>query len=358
MLRLVLSLTIGGALLASTLEGQEPPVARSVKIQEGYPADVILQLAKRNTALQHGLTSLTTQQVQSVITNSRLWVAKDNPITVAFLGGTPELRNQIMAAVKPWEQASAVRFDFGPSASQGIFREWSRSDNAYTADVRIAFDGVGYWSFVGTESIDPTVAKPNQPSMNFQGFLTELPSDWQGTVLHEFGHALGLQHEHQSPKADCNSEFHWNDDAGYVSTQDQYGSFVPDAQGRRPGIYTVLEGPPNSWLANQIDFNLKQLPNPSNFTSSTFDPKSIMMYSFPGWMFLNGTSSPCCIAENLTISAQDSVAALAIFPRDVNASRGALLNVRQSLQSLTKRSMGIPGELKTQYKSRLADISR
>lgn len=40
---------------------------------------------------------------------------------------------------------------------------------------------------------------PGQASMNLAGFDIALPADWQAVVRHEFGHALGFEHEHQSP---------------------------------------------------------------------------------------------------------------------------------------------------------------
>lgn len=359
MIRAVAIFLTSGALLVTPFDTQVPANTVNVRVQEGYPIDVINRLQARTDKLRRNMQNFNSQHVQSVITTSKLWVLKDNPLTVAFLGGSPQLRSKIMQALQPWEAASAIRFDFGPNVSQGIFREWTRADTSYKADIRIAFDEVGYWSFVGTDSIDPTVTEPNQSSMNFQGFTNSFPPDWTGTVLHEFGHALGLQHEHQSPNADCTNEFRWANDLGYIPTQDQYGSFVPDAQGRRPGIYTVLGGPPNSWKPAQIDFNLKQLPNDAIYNASAFDPKSIMMYSFPDWMFRQGGTSPCFVTENVALSSQDAAAALKIFPKDPAEAQQALLNVRQSLQSLQSlSSKRIPGSMKTQYQNRLSDINR
>jgi hypothetical protein len=70
--------------------------------------------------------------------------------------------------------------------------------------------------------------------MNFEGFDKGTPSDWEGTVRHEFGHALGLEHEHQHPEGGCDAEWRWNDDAGYIPTRDKDGGFTRDKQGRYP----------------------------------------------------------------------------------------------------------------------------
>ena len=54
----------------------------------------------------------------------------------------------------------------------------------YFSDIRIGFDSSdGAWSYIGTDYID------------------------RGTILHKFGHTLGLIHEHQSP---ASGGFQWN----------------------------------------------------------------------------------------------------------------------------------------------------
>lgn len=55
----------------------------------------------------------------------------------------------------------------------------------------------GSWSYIGTDAITIPV---ESFTMNF-GFMD------QPTVMHEFGHALGLIHEHQSP---FKGGFEWN----------------------------------------------------------------------------------------------------------------------------------------------------
>jgi hypothetical protein len=253
--------------------------------------------------------------------------------------------------VQAWSSNSGVRFDFGP---QGTFREWSRSDRIYQAQIRIAFDEVGYWSWIGAQSIDKAIAGANQPSMNFEQFATSLPGDRQGVVLHEFGHAIGFEHEHQSPAGDCSQQFRWNDDPGYAKTRDIYGQFVQDGAGRRPGIYTVLEGPPNSWSQDQIDFNMKSLPATLDLRYSSFDPNSVMMYSFADWMFVNGAQSSCYTKENLTLSAQDLKAALDTYPPGPSAKPFSQQDAAAAQKLLLKKKL--PAEVKAVLQERLAVI--
>ncbi len=332
----------------------QQPLAPKMRIQEGYPERVIDALNERQQALSSAAKNRSQIGIQSVLSISRTWKPGD-VITVAFQGGTVELRQNIYGAVKPWTDAANLTLDFGPSPSIGNFREWSTTDQTYTADIRIGFNPDGYWSVVGNDSIDNSVAKPNQESMNFEGFADGLPQDWQGVVLHEFGHALGFEHEHQSPGSPCETEFRWDDDPGYVPTRDSYGQFVQDAQGRRPGIYTRLGGPPNGWKREKIDYNLKQLPNSADWRASVFDKSSIMKYYFPDWMFTNGSSSACYSPESLVLSAQDQKAASETYPRPAHDVREVLNRQLAAYRQLLTLS-GLPADLRNQYRANMRSL--
>jgi hypothetical protein len=298
-----------GTLVAQTAP-QSAAAPSKARILEGFPNSEIQKLNNRSSGLHYSLGSHA-GAAQSVITRLQVWNKSEMPLTVAFLGGSNELRAQIVNAVQAWTNGSGVSFDFGPP---GNYHEWTRQDRDYQARIRISFDEAGYWSWVGAQSIDPAIAAPNEPSMNFEGFTQELPPDWQGVVLHEFGHSLGFEHEHQSPISGCDQQFRWNDDPSYIRSTDMYGQVVPDAAGHRPGIYSVLEGPPNRWKQPQIDFNLRQLPATTDLRFTAFDATSIMMYSFPDWMFVSGAQSTCYTAENLTLSVVDRQTVSATYP--------------------------------------------
>lgn len=257
-----------------------------------------------------------------VINTLKLW----NPgqaIRVAFNGGSSSVREKIADVASTWTSYANISFDF--KDSDGNFNEWSTSDTEYRADIRISFDNPGYYSMLGTDSISAISA--NMESMNFGGFDSTLPREWEATVLHEFGHALGFEHEHQHPEEGCESEFRWDDDLGYVATKDSSGCwYVMDSAGRRPGIYTVLGGCPNYWDKAKVDFNLRQLPPSSAYSLSAFDSASIMKYYFDAWMFKSGTSSPCYSPRNLVLSAQDKLGAATVYPRPTEDVRSLVRN--------------------------------
>jgi hypothetical protein len=88
---------------------------------------------------------------------------------------------------------------------------WSQYGNIYfrktswdEADIRVRFRERGSYSVVGTDAQEKA---RNEETMNLAfSFLTS-PENFRGTILHEFGHVIGLQHEHNSP----NVAYHWNE---------------------------------------------------------------------------------------------------------------------------------------------------
>jgi hypothetical protein len=98
------------------------------------------------------------------------------------------------------------------------------------------------------------------------------------TIKHEFGHALGLLHEHQNPVLDCQNEIKWTG----------------------PGnVYEYFAGSPNFWTADQVQRNLGFIKQTDpDFVAGASDPKSIMMYALPEPIFQRGSASPCFVPVN------------------------------------------------------------
>jgi hypothetical protein len=123
-----------------------------------------------------------------------------------------------------------------------------------TAEIRISFAEEGFsWSTVGTDAL--TVPRA-EPTMNY-GWLepdTDL-AEYQRVVRHEFGHAVGMIHEHQNPDA-----------AGTIPWD-------------KPKVYAYYAR--QGWSKADVDANLFDVYDTDTTNFTTFDPTSIMQYAIP-----------------------------------------------------------------------------
>ena len=142
------------------------------------------------------------------------------------------------------------------------------------ADVRVAFQqGDGSWSYLGTMCQQIPVA---EPTMNY-GWLEPDSDDEElrRVVLHEFGHAVGLIHEHQNP----NRPIAWN----------------------RAAVIADLSGPPNNWDERPSRTTSSSVTTRLSSSSTPVDPDSIMMYPIPAAWTTDGFSA----ALNRALSETD-----------------------------------------------------
>src|SRR6202035_3432372 len=63
--------------------------------------------------------------------------------------------------------------------------------------IRVGFaQKCGHWSLIGNSASD---VEQDQPTMNLDINNRTSEEEFARSILHEFGHALGMLHEHQSP---------------------------------------------------------------------------------------------------------------------------------------------------------------
>ncbi|NYF89923.1 M12 family metallopeptidase [Tunturiibacter empetritectus] len=187
--------------------------------------------------------------IQQGVMKPELW-PQGSTIKVAFLSGDPTVRERIKQSAMKWTDYVNVKFNFVDDPTQ--------------ASIRIGVDGNGRSeSEIGNDALQIDGTKE---TMHF-GWLTTFSSqaDYDSVVLHEFGHALGLVHEHQLP----NTGIIWNKPYVYQYCKTQWG-----------------------WTTDDVDQNIFNQYTPKQLIFTRMDTSSIMIYSFPSEWTQNNISAP------------------------------------------------------------------
>lgn len=162
-------------------------------------------------------------------------------LTISFLGGTQAQQDMVRQYAPEWCEYANLKFNF---------------INTPNGLIRISFDANdGAWSYIGT---DNTSIPIHAATMNL---------GWQdqSVILHEFGHMVGLGHEHQNPAGGIQ----WNEAA----------------------VLADLSGPPNYWTPDMIRHNVLQKYSMDQIIGTEFDGESIMLYAFPGTWTVSGAGT-------------------------------------------------------------------
>lgn len=200
-----------------------------------------------------------------------LWDNGSN-LTVRFMGGSPAMRDKVKTYAKEWEQYANVTFNFVEYGD---------------ADIRVKLDDKG-----GHNSIIGQLAKgipQDTKTMNLDTTDFATYDAMHRTVLHEFGHAIGLLHEHYSPKAGIP----WNKEAVYKELAQSQG-----------------------WDKMTVDVNLFQEYKLTYTHGTAYDKVSIMHYPVLARWTTNGYAVPW----NNQLSSGDKAMIALLYPKSGNRS--------------------------------------
>lgn len=193
-------------------------------------------------------------------------------INVHFVDGTEVARNAVAEVASAWTKHANLKFRFfAPDAPPA------------TTHIRVTFQDPNCNSALGTSS--QYMIESGDASMR----LCHMDA-WVGTeafervVTHEFGHAIGMHHEHQSPKA----KFDWN----------------------KPFVYEYYRSTVG-WDASYVDQWVFRQIDPSLVDASEYDPDSVMQYSFPAQF----TTSGKAIEGSHRMSKTDEEQVAKLYPK-------------------------------------------
>ena len=216
----------------------------------------------------------------------KLWTS-GQILKACFFDGEDKLKDFFVTTSKIWTTGTSLAIDFGASP------HYSACDPQKPDEIRISFTRPGSWSYIGTDSLRYDL---DSPSLN-----VDYPQSgpWESLdknqlahlILHELGHALALEHEHQSPEANCDAEFDWD---------------------RIYPAYARM-----GWDKKKTDFNMRTILNEPRIRWTPYDKQSIMHYYFEPWMFKKGPASSCYVGNNLVPSAVDLTLVRAAYPLEV-----------------------------------------
>ncbi|WCM52471.1 M12 family metallopeptidase [Pseudomonas sp. WJP1] len=196
-----------------------------------------------------------------------LYWPQHSTLKIAFLFKNKRFQEIFKSAVEQWTPHINLKIEYVTDPTQAQIRVADQSEDP------------GNWSRIGADALN---APADEATMQLDLRQAHNIDTWISYILHEFGHALGLQHEHQHPDANID----WNTSAVYRICKEK-----------------------NGWSKEMTHFNIfKKLKNIEAL--GPYDQSSIMHYGFCKAVIWKGEA----ITKTWTLSEKDKQLISSIYP--------------------------------------------
>ena len=182
------------------------------------------------------------RHTRGIASTQDLW-PQGSTLNISLFDMPEKAKEYIKKNINLWQPYTNLKFNF---------------INTNDGDIRISGkdDGSGNWSAIGTQA---KLRPLYEPTMHID--LVQTADMLNHSIRHEFGHALGLLHEHQHP----DNDIQWD----------------------KEKLYSEVE---KLGHTKQVtDENFITPPDPKTITTSGYDSKSVMHYKVPPEVTTNGT---------------------------------------------------------------------
>lgn len=238
-----------------------------------------------------------------VFRTDNLW-AEGTKLRVCFLDGDLARRLSVVNAFAEWLSGiNAIGIDFGDRLNP---QSCTRDGDFH---VRVTFKESGNWAFPGASARH---APKSGPTMSLQVLSPSAPGKISREVLHEVGHVLGMEHEHQSPASPCENEFEFS-------------------SAKLPGFSKEV-----------IESGLRRLSG-AGVRYTEYDRQSVMHYGFSESFFKKGKASECFLAasdglQGLSIGDRKTIQMMYGEKQSVTASSPVVKSLSTAVNQLKLRA--------------------